>query len=189
MDNDWKSPQGCGSKVRVYFEKHLLEYEAHYRELADQKLQSTLEDFPTQEGEPQEACNDSNLSTLREKFEGLTDDLLEMIDKFDIRVTRTNLSNGNSYDSITRPMKDVVLELRNRGWPGNRTALLGENGLGKSFLLNLILQIGCPGSEQYSRNNEADAVLEAVQDEALRLVCWLRAFFFSSLSLCTPSFC
>jgi hypothetical protein len=170
MGNDWSgNGMPLGHKARVWYEKHLLEYEVNEREMEEEREANgkvaviTDEELgQNAEGEEVGQNAEDRVKTLQEKLVSETEDILEQIRSF-----KRKLHKELKADSITRPLEDKVNEIRMRPWPGNKTVILGANGLGKSFCLDLIIRGGCVSKRAYELENyDDDMPLEAVLEEA-----------------------
>jgi hypothetical protein len=171
-DNEFgKRRKGYDVKRRYKF--HLRDFEIEETEMADARDEvvvlatKPLEPgrYDDEEKQPEERGRSAfdNNETLQKKLCAETDSIVGEITEFK-RNVRKELKG---CDSITRPLENNVEEIRRRPWPGSNTVILGENGIGKSFLLDLILRLGKPTQAEYVRLNKdaTDEPLEAVRDE------------------------
>jgi hypothetical protein len=168
-DNQWGKKRK-GSEAKSRYKLHLREFELAQSEIMvddGDDDDAVINRYDDEEEQPEELGKSAfdNVKTLQEKLEVETGNILGEIREFKLNVVK----DLKVCDTITRPLENNVENIRRRPWPGSRTVVLGENGIGKSFLLDLVLRLGNATEAEYERRNKdaIDEPLEAVRDEAL----------------------
>jgi hypothetical protein len=171
---------GKATAVRVAYEKHIRDAEEALEDLEEQAVaKQAVSEWDAQElsGSPRVLATkakqdddeeeeenqhdlDYSTSTLFERLKDTMTFLLSVIHGY----KRTLKELGATLDVVTRPLEDKVAEIRERALPGNKIVALGTNGIGKSFLFDSVLRLGCLHQIEYQlRNRNEDRPLEAVQ--------------------------
>jgi hypothetical protein len=66
---------------------------------------------------------------------------------------------------VTRPLEEELAQLCTKIPSGEKVVPLGDNGIGKSFVLDCVVRAGSPTNAEYRIQNDTVAPLEAISDE------------------------
>ena len=155
--------------AKKWYKKHLLDFEHD----AEDTVLATLTDgagppiFEVDSSDDGDLDPDrSNISNFAAKLENEIQFALDGIICFKMSLKR---EFGDVFDEVTRPLEETLDGIRKSRPVGKRTVALGLNGIGKSFLFDLVLRVGCATQVEYqTRNQDSTDPIDAVLDEATR---------------------
>eukprot|EP00935_MAST-01C_sp_MAST-1C-sp1_P001942 g1942.t1 len=180
MNNTWPKRASLGYDARRYYEKHLLAFETDDNERAQErdqmegcefiKVVTPMPQSPRADDDEIESVDvqgfADNTQTLQRRVRTEIEGIHEHVARFNRKLE--HVPSAPDAASITRVLLERVNEILQRALPGSRSMIFGRNGLGKSFLLDLILRAGCLTFGEYKKAGAEshDKVWDAVQDEA-----------------------